>query len=211
MYETEKYDNIHTADLYLRRLVRVKYFLPLVALIMLSTLSFFVEKEDPFKTAQLSPEERQRLSLGQQITQPSFSGLTDFGTSVAVSAKFAFVNVNNQYKLRIEETRIFVETLLQEWVKANSAYAIIETQAGKIELSKDVKIETSYGYRIMAQKADISYKNSFEIELTNPIGESDNLDFFKADKGRIYESESHLYGKYKVEFIGNVQLSYTPQ
>ena len=194
MYETEKYDNIHTADLYLRRLVRVKYFLPLVALIMLSTLSFFVEKEDPFKTAQLSPEERQRLSLGQQITQPSFSGLTDFGTSVAVSAKFAFV-----------------ETLLQEWVKANSAYAIIETQAGKIELSKDVKIETSYGYRIMAQKADISYKNSFEIELTNPIGESDNLDFFKADKGRIYESESHLYGKYKVEFIGNVQLSYTPQ
>lgn len=198
------YDNAYS-----RFIAWVKIALPLLALVLLSTLFLFsrgigTDSRLPFSEVEL--EERARDT---RITAPNFAGVTDDGTAISVVAAIARPDPVNSQILEAEELYAEIATAGGVALDIRSPAGRVDGGAREVTLRDGVEIETSTGYHITSETFVASVDGSHVaagggIEATGPFGR------FEAMEMTLERTDDEAAG-YLLVFNGGVKLIYQPQ
>ena len=193
-------------DMWHSRLVSVlKVLLPLIALVLLSTLFLFSRKinpEDAIPYASVDVEDR--LS-DPKMTDAGFAGVTKDGASLTLSAAEARPeNDGGSLKLVMGalETPDGVTTEL-----AASAVAL-DTAAKMIELTDGAELRASNGYVVQAQGLGVATDRTY-VESRGAVSAQGPVGQLTAD--HMLLSQQGNAGPYLLVFNGKVRLLYQPQ
>lgn len=192
-------------DGYSRLVAWLKVLLPLMALMLLSTLFLLSRNIDPVATLPFADTEIDERLRGQQITGPFFSGVTKAGDLVTVSAG----TMATRSGLNNEAKDLSAQIKLSE-----GAHITLMAERGQFDMVKNlssldgnVVITTSDGYRVtsdmlMADFDDLTFESPGAVAGTGPFGT------FDAGKMRLQRtspgSNAHLI------FTNGVKLVYLP-
>ena len=193
-------------DMWHSRLVSVlKVLLPLIALVLLSTLFLFSRKinpEDAIPYATVDVEDRLR---DPKMTDAGFAGMTADGSSLTIAAVEAKPTAEGG-ALKL------VQGLLQtpdgaKTELASAAVALVSAQK-MIELSDGAELRAASGYVVQAQgfgvsTADTRVESRGAISAIGPGGQ------LSAD--HMLLSQQGADGPYLLVFNGKVRLLYQPK
>ena len=193
-------------DMWHSRLVSVlKVLLPLIALVLLSTLFLFSRKinpEDAIPYATVDVEDRLR---DPKMTDAGFAGMTADGSSLTIAAVEAKPTAEGG-ALKL------VQGLLQtpdgaKTELASAAVALVSAQK-MIELSDGAELRAASGYVVQAQgfgvsTADTRVESRGAISAIGPGGQ------LSAD--HMLLSQQGANGPYLLVFNGKVRLLYQPK
>ena len=192
-------------DRYSRLVALLKVLLPLTALGLLSTLFLLSRNIDPMAAIPFADTEIKERLRGQQITAPFFSGTTDGGDRVTVSAGTmmtlsALDNEAQDLSAQIDMssgTRIvlFADTGRFDMKRSTSA------------LSGNVVITTSSGYKLTTDALNAEF-DELVIDSPGPVAGTGPLGVLNAGKmhlaRRTGDENAHLI------FTNGVKLIYDP-
>jgi lipopolysaccharide export system protein LptC len=193
-------------DMWHSRLVSVlKVLLPLIALVLLSTLFLFSRKinpEDAIPYATVDVEDRLR---DPKMTDAGFAGMTADGSSLTIAASEAKPTAEGG-ALKL------VQGLLQtpDGAKTELASAAVALDSAQkmIELSDGAELRAASGYVVQAQgfgvsTADTRVESRGAISAIGPGGQ------LSAD--HMLLSQQGADGPYLLVFNGKVRLLYQPK
>ena len=193
-------------DMWHSRLVSVlKVLLPLIALVLLSTLFLFSRKinpEDAIPYATVDVEDRLR---DPKMTDAGFAGMTADGSSLTIAAVEAKPTAEGG-ALKL------VQGLLQtpDGAKTELASAAVALDSAQkmIELSDGAELRSAQGYVVQAQgfgvsTADTRVESRGAISAIGPGGQ------LSAD--HMLLSQQGADGPYLLVFNGKVRLLYQPK
>lgn len=193
-------DNLHT------RLVNIlKLVLPLIALVLLSTLFLFSRKinpEDAIPYASVNVEDRMR---DPKMTNAGFAGVTDDGASIAITATKAKPTPDGGSLQQVDGS---LTTLAGAKTVFSAATVLLDTGADLLQLGGGTTLKSSGGYDIATEGLKIATKQT-HIESTGPVRAVGPIGELSADK--LVLSQSKPDGPYLLVFKGAVRLIYTPE
>lgn len=194
-------------DLHSRVVAWAKILLPLAALGLLSTLFLFsrvIDPEDAIPYANVDVADRIREP---RMTAPTYSGVTSDGASLSVQAAEARPGsaggaATATYLVARMETP---DGALTDLTAASGA---LDTTAGLLSLSGDVRMTTSTGYVVESQAMTARLDRTGltspgDVRVTAPMGTI-------TATGMSLE-QSATPGDYVLVFNGRVRLIYTPE
>lgn len=193
-------------DGYSRLVAWLKVLLPLMALVLLSTLFLLSRNIDPMAALPFADTEIDERLRGQQITAPFFSGTTDGGDVVSVSAgtmatRSGLKNEAEDFSAQIDlasGTRIILFADRGQFDMASSASS----------LEGNVVITTSTGYKLVSD-ALIADFDALALESPGPVTGTGPVGTLDAGKMRLERgtdgTNAHLI------FTNRVKLVYSPQ
>ena len=163
-------------DRYSQLVTLLKVLFPLMALAVLSTLFLLSRTIDPDAAIPFADTEVQERLRDQQITGPFFSGTTADGDMISFSAKTLITPLGSLGENMAEDiqTQIDLAGGAQITMTANTAtYDIVNN---RVELSGDVTVTTSTGYRIetaqvISEMSKLSVIAQSRITASGPFGE----------------------------------------
>lgn len=133
------YDNFHS-----RMVVWAKVILPLVAVGLLSTLFFLARTvSDP---GDIPFAEIGQLAREQQITAPTFSGLSTDGSIITITAQSAQPQDGNLEKLSVSDPQLDLNATDGTSLTIFAGEGIVDNEASLARLSGLARLETSNGY-----------------------------------------------------------------
>lgn len=194
------YDNFHS------QLVGwSKIILPLSALGLLSTLFLFARTNGD--TSGIPFAEIEALAQEQQINAPRFSGVTDDGSIVALSAQTAKLDPNNPNRMEAASLKLDLNAADGSKVLITAIDGEIDNAAKIAQLNGLARLETSTGFTMETnglvadlQTGVISSNGSLEVRA--PFGE--------ITAGRVtFQSAQDDLGQ-QMLFTDGVRLIYTP-
>ncbi|GLS86166.1 hypothetical protein GCM10010873_11400 [Cypionkella aquatica] len=197
--------NIPRSDKWHSRLVSVlKVLLPLIALVLLSTLFLFSRKinpEDAIPYASVDVEDR--LS-DPKMTDAGFAGVTSDGASLSIAAAQAKPTAEGG---ALKTVQGLLQTPDGTKTELSSAAVSLNTAQKLIELTDGAELRAANGYVVQAQGFDVStvdtrVESRGGITATGPGG---NL---TAD--HMVLSQQAEAGPYLLVFNGKVRLLYQP-
>ncbi|MEM6371414.1 MAG: LPS export ABC transporter periplasmic protein LptC [Pseudomonadota bacterium] len=193
-------------DGYSRLVAWLKVLLPLMALVLLSTLFLLSRNVDPMATLPFADTEIDERLSGQQITAPFFSGTTNGGDQVTVTAstmatRTGFNNEASDFSAQISlasGTRI---NLLADQGQ-------FDLQENRSTLQGNVAITTSSGFdltsaQLIAEFDTLRLQSPGPVEGTAPLGQL-NAGTMELHRKTSREN-AHLI------FTNGVKLIYTPE
>lgn len=194
-------------DRYSRMVALLKVAFPLAALALLSTLflvSRGIETDAPIPFADKEIQERLR---DQQLTGPFFSGTTTGGDLMSFSAEKLVTLPGRVGANRAEDVLVILETAQGATFELQAHVAEVDIGANTAELSGDVAMVTSSGYRITAAQinallSSLDINAPGDVQATGPLGKLD------AGKMRVFsptEGDST-----QMLFSNGVKLVYIP-
>lgn len=181
--------------------------LPLAALGVLSTLFLFSRDIDPSRALPFAAVDAEDLARDPRITAPRFSGVTDDGSAVTLTAGSVRIASGTDETIRAEAVTALLEAPDggQSRIVADSAR--IDRAADRLDLAGDVRIVTA-GYRIHSEalvlRLDQSWAHSpGTVRAEGPAGrlEAGRLTILRppgADTGT------------QLRFAGGVRMVYHP-
>jgi lipopolysaccharide export system protein LptC len=193
-------------DGYSRLVAWLKVLLPLMALVLLSTLFLLSRNIVPIASLPFADTEIDERLRGQQITTPFFSGTTDSGDRVVISAG----KMATRSELGNEADNFSAQIDLTSGTRIN-----LTADSGQFDMSRNastfegnVLIFTSSGYYI---KSDELIGEFDELSLVSPGPVVGTGPFGTVDAGQMRlrrdgaDSNAHLL------FTNGVKLVYTPK
>ncbi|ROU03051.1 hypothetical protein [Histidinibacterium lentulum] len=129
--------------------VWAKTLLPLGAIALLSTL-FLVSQPRGVEDAEIPFADLDALARDEQVSAPSFSGVADDGSVVAISADSARPAGDARDGLVLQVVRGTVDSPGGRRLTFAAGDGLLETEAGTARFSGPVTIETTGGYRMEA-------------------------------------------------------------
>lgn len=194
-------------DRYSRMIAWLKVLLPLMALVLLSTLFLLSRNVDPTATIPFAEAEIKKRLRDQQITGPFFSGSTTRGDQISFSANKMTSGQNGG------ETR--AEDLSAQIDLASGSRVVFFADTGKVNivsdtavLSGNVLITTSGGYKISSDQL-VSALSKLNIESPDKVVAEGPLGILTAGAMRIETSEN--VKNTQLIFTNRVKLLYDPQ
>ena len=166
-----KLDNPHS------RFVRIaKITLPLLALALLSTLFLFNRSIDPADAIPFANVDIRQIAKDQVLNMPRFSAVTDDGTEVVVTAERATPDQDGNNQLSAANINADLRTPAGVEYRIFAPTGLYDGQAARLDLTGNVDIETSDGYKLKASgvSADLSetgLTTTGAITGTAPAGE----------------------------------------
>lgn len=184
----------------------VKIILPVAALGLLSTLFLFArapasQTDVPFaKIAELAAEQR--------ITAPRFSGITDDGSVIAVSARNAKPDMERPKTLLAEDLAISLDSPTGGRLDITSGMSVLDGNAQTARLDGLARLSTSTGYTMetVGLTADLQTGEVVSdgvLEIQAPFG--------SITAGRVQITASRENTGQQMVFTDGVRLLYTPQ
>lgn len=193
-------DNLHS------RLVGVlKLALPLLALVILSTLFLFsrgINPEDAIPYAQVDVEDRLREP---RMTEAGYAGVTPDGAALTLTAAEARPDAGGGSAANLTGR---LETADGASTDIVALSATIDNATGQLELSGGVELQSSVGYLIEAQGFAIALDRTW-LESRGPVSAEGPLGQLTANSLRLDQSDAT--GDYLLVFNGAVRLLYQPQ
>lgn len=193
-------------DGYSRLVAWLKVVLPLMALMLLSTLFLLSRNVDPMATLPFADTEIDERLRGQQITSPFFSGTTDAGDQVTVSAS----TMATRNELNNEATDFSAQIDL-----ASGARIILVADQGHFDLPANasrlqgnVVITTSSGFELASAELTAEF-DTLVLESPGPVQGRGPLGTIDAGQMRL-ERKAAGQGAQLV-FTNGVKLIYTPK
>ncbi|MFL4469307.1 LPS export ABC transporter periplasmic protein LptC [Tateyamaria armeniaca] len=193
-------------DGYSRLVAWLKVLLPLMALLLLSTLFLLSRNIDPMTTLPFAETEIDDRLREQQITAPFFSGTTDAGDQVSVSAS----TMATRNELNNEATDFSAQIDLASGTRINliSDQGQFDLRGNTSTLQGNVVITTSSGFDLSSEEM-IAEFDTLALESPGPVQGTGPLGTLDAGQMRLQrngvDSNAHLI------FTNGVKLIYTPE
>lgn len=192
-------------DGYSRLVAWLKVLLPLMALVLLSTLFLLSRNIDPIASLPFADTEIDERLRGQQITTPFFSGTTDSGDRVVISAG----KMATRSGLGNEADNFSAQIDLTSGTRIN-----LTADLGRFDISSNastfegnVLIVTSSGYYI---KSDALIGEFDELSLVSPGPVVGTGPFGTVDAGQMRLRRDGTNSNAHLLFTNGVKLVYTP-
>lgn len=184
----------------------LKVLLPLMALLLLSTLFLLSRNIDPTATIPFADTEiKDRLS-GQQITGPFFSGATDSGDLVTVSA--GKMSTRTGLKNEAEDFSARIDLTSGTWVTVRADRGQFDLASSQSDLAGNVVITTSSGYTLTS---DALLANFDHLVLHSPGSVSGNGPIGVLDAGQMRLTGGSGDTNAQLLFTNGVKLIYDPK
>lgn len=193
-------------NLYSKVVGWAKIILPLGAIALLSSLFLFArESSSPDEVALARVEE---IAREQRLAAPEFSGLTDDGATVVISAKSAQPDSLRPDRISIDDIRLRINTPEGIRIDVTAVRGEIDGRAQVARFLGLARIETSNGYELETNGLIVSLQSGVVtseglLEVRAPFGE--------LSAGTIrFEVPSENEGQ-RMLFTDGVRLLYTGQ
>lgn len=193
-------------DSYSRLIQWLKFVLPLLALALLSTLFLLARTMDPERAIPYSDIDVDELSRDQQVSEPTYSGMTRDGTAVSLVARSVRSAEGDSERLLATSVDGVIEFAEGWTAEVTAPAAIIDMSTDRALLQGGVTVETSNGYVMETQTVDAALSKT-DLVAENPVhavGPPGTLD---AGSMRISQDQT---GGNVVVFNGGVRLLYEP-
>lgn len=182
-----------------------KILLPLCALGLLSTLFLFARGTTEPSDFALS--EVAEIAREQRVSAPQFSGVTDNGSVIVVSARSARPDVARGGTLTIDEIRVRLDAIDGSFVAVSAVQGEVDNAAQVARLFGLARMETSNGYEMET--------NGLTAELTTGLLESEGVLEIRAPFGELTAGKVTVQAKTQTSgqqmlFTNGVRLLYTP-
>ena len=194
-------------DHYSRMIALLKVLLPLMALVLLSTLFLLSRNIDPMASIPFAEAEVNERMRDQQITGPFFSGSTEQGDQISFSAGEIGVADGNG--------RVTANDVSAQIDLSSGARLVFFADLGEVDIANDISIlsgkvliTTSTGYKIKSERL-VSAMTSLNIESPNEIIAEGPLGTFSAGSMRLALSEKTK--STQMVFTNAVKLIYDPK
>lgn len=194
-------------DLYSRIVAYLKVLLPLAALALLSTLFLLSRSIDPTGTIPFAKHEMEERVRGQQITAPFFSGTTDDGDEITISARLARP-AGDGGLAGAEDLRARMNMATGGQIDLAADTGSVAPDQDLASFAGNVRVTTSTGYTIETERLNASLSavagdTPGEISAEGPIGT------FTA--GRMQIGAKNEGGPIHMLFKNGVKLVYDPK
>ncbi len=196
------------ADSYSRWVLWLKVLLPLTALTLLSTVFLLSRTIDPEAAIPFAGRDIQDRLRDQQVTGPFFSGTTADGDQISFSAETLKKPDGQVGSSTAEDVQVEVAIMGGKKISIAADETRIDIANDLAELTGDVVITTSTGYRIVAatlssRLSRLNLHSDSTVTATSPSGAliAGGLSITSADQ----ENPAHLL------FTNGVNLIYTPK
>jgi len=183
-----------------------KIILPLCALGLLSTLFLFARTGND--TTDIPFAEINVLAKEQKIHAPQFSGVTDSGSIVAITAGSAKIDPENSQNVTISDLKLNVESKDGSKINVEAVDGEVDGASKIARLSGLARLETSSGYTMETngltanlQTGTITSEGALEVHAPYGILTAGRVTFQAADDD---------IGQ-QMLFTDGVRLIYTPQ
>ena len=198
------YDNTYS-----RVVAWLKVLLPLVALVLLSTMFLISRTIDPSQAIPFANVDVEGLIREQRISGPSFSGVTKDGAALSFQAETARPLPEGQNGLSAEILTARIETPDGAQVDIQAATARVDGATRELSLSGGVLVETSTDYRIEAQGL-VAQLDRAELTSDGAVNAAGPLGTLDAGTMRIAPVDGDA-STYLLVFKDGVKLVYVPK
>jgi lipopolysaccharide export system protein LptC len=194
---------------YSRFVAWAKIVLPLAALGLLSTLVLFSSGGGERGEPSIPYAEVEGLAREQGIGAPTYSGVTDDGASIIVSAEKARPNLDRPAEATASGLNAQLDLPDGNRVDMSAQSGAVDTEKGQVELHDDVVIVTSSGYRIETQRLAT---RTDRTQVTAPDGITATGPLGRLDAGSMSLTQTpEDGGDYVLLFQNGVKLVYEPK
>lgn len=182
-----------------------KIILPLCALGLLSTLFLFARgTNEPDELALAAVE---AIARDQRVNAPEFSGLTDEGAAVVISAKSAQPDPSDDQTVNFAEMQMRMDNPDGSYLEVSSTRGAFDQRAEIAEFLGLARAQTSSGYQMetvgLIAELDTGVVTSTGVlEVRGPLGE--------LTAGKLTYWVANDTQKTRVLFTEGVRLLYTP-
>jgi lipopolysaccharide export system protein LptC len=195
------------SDRYSRLISWLKVLLPLTALGLLSTLFLLSRDVDPEAQIPFADKEIQDRMRDQQVTGPFFTGTTADGDQIMFSAEKLTTPEGQTDANEAENIRSVVDLASGNTVTMTANLARFDLARDHAELSGEVLIETSTGYRLASElltstMSSLNLVSPGPVEGETPVG---TLNAGRMTLGPPKEGEPT-----QLVFTNGVKLVYIP-
>jgi lipopolysaccharide export system protein LptC len=195
-------------DTYSRLIGWLKITLPLLALVILSTLFLVartVDPEDALPYADIDVAERLREP---RMTAPTYAGLTRDGAALTVSADEARPAAADGTGARALMLTGLLETPDGARTDLSAAEGQIDTEARQIVLTGGVIVTSSSGWQVQTDRLTAAMDQT-DIAALAPVTAKGPAGTVTANQMRLTQSPT-ANGQYLLVFNGAVKLIYLP-
>lgn len=192
---------------YSRMIAWLKVLLPLVALVLLSTLFLFAKPSNPEGSLPFAEVElAEKLSL-QGVSNPYFSGQTPAGDIIAVDAASARPDPDLPNIANVQDIHVQIDFEDGGTAEFHAGMAELNTRAQTATLSNEVNIRSTTGYELRT--------NALSIDLLSAYAATDVPLEGKGPLGTFYAGSMEFtgdaaQGNARFHFNNGVKLLYTP-
>ncbi len=183
-----------------------KILLPLCAIGLLSTL--FLLARSTTEPNEIVLEQVEAIAREQRLSAPEFSGLTDDGAVIVISASTARPDTTRPDTISIDDVRLRMDNADGSNVEVTATIGEIDGRAGIASLLGLARLVTSSGYEmetngLIAELATGLVTTDGLLEIHAPFGQltAGKVTFQMASEGISQE----------MLFTDGVRLLYTPQ
>ncbi|MEL6838930.1 MAG: hypothetical protein AAFP85_06530 [Pseudomonadota bacterium] len=183
-----------------------KIILPLCALGLLSTLFLFSRGQN--EPTEITVSEVEAIAREQRLSAPRFSGVTDDGAVVSVSARSARPDVTQPDTVNIDEMRMRMDNPSGSYITVTATQGELDGGARQARFLGLARLETSSGFAMET--------NGLIAELDTGIVTSDGLleihaPFGELTAGQVTFQVSAENTGQQMLFTDGVRLLYEPQ
>ncbi|MCX7565959.1 hypothetical protein OS189_06345 [Sulfitobacter sp. F26169L] len=195
-------------DRYSRTVALLKVAFPLAALALLSTLFLLSRVMDTDTPLPFADKEIQDRLRDQQITGPFFSGSTADGDQMSFSARRLITRNGRVGTNRAEDVIASLKTAQGATFKLQANVVELDIGANTAQLSGDVSMTTSTGYRINTPRVE-SAVSTLDVTAPETVAGTGPLGDLTAGNMRIFSPKGS--DSTQMLFSGGVKLVYTPK
>ena len=197
---------IHADNLYSQLVGWAKIILPLSALALLSTLFLF--SRTTTEPADIALEEVEAIAREQRISAPEFSGVTDEGAVIVISAKSARPGASRPDTVGIDDMRLRIDNPGGSSIEVTATQGEIDGRAQVARFLGLARLATSNGYEmetngLIANLETGRVTSDGLLEIRTPFGQ--------LTAGRVTFQVASENTAQEMLFTDGVRLLYTPQ
>ncbi len=194
---------------YSRFVAWFKVLLPVLALILLSTMFLVSRGIDPSRALTYAKVDLDDLARNQRITEPRFSGVTEDGAAMSFSARSARPEGDDPNVFSVTGLSAELSTPDGGGVQITAGRALVDGTAERLDLSGDVMLETSTRYRIVAPGLNLSTRQTW-AESTGPVVAEAPAGRIEAGLFELTQQDDDA-GTYLLVFKEGVRMVYVPK
>ena len=193
---------------YSRVVAWLKIVLPLLALILLSTMFLIARTVDPAQKLPFADVDVDEIAREQRIGAPNYNGVTEDGTAIALSAESASPEADDPEHVTGDKVHAEIELPNGEVIDITAGKIHLDYKNGAATLRDSVLIQSAAGYEMRTETLDVALnrtrvQSSSETLITGAIGRISANSF-------ELTAQDEANTRYVLVFKGAVKLIYNP-
>jgi lipopolysaccharide export system protein LptC len=188
-------------------MIWAKVVLPLMALVLLSTLFLFSGRVDPTTAALSSQVDVGAMAREPRLTAPEYSGMTADGSALTMRASTATPDPQGS-GASASNVIAKIESRAGQVTDLTAKTGRIDSASGQITLSDGVAVQTSSGYRMATSRVEMATDSS---SLLAPQAVQAESPFGTINAGSMQMGRENPKAPYDLLFKGRVKLIYQPE